>query len=160
MPSCAPCGCDSRGPHHSSEAYLAAQRRLDVQLAVLGNVYTVSKRKESIKPHDEVRVLMEELGHTPDHTRSVDAGKKKHKWARVLRVNSPRCPRDHLSPGLVDGEDSENGPHHVVLFVPLETGFLCIALMTSICLPLPEIKGMHHYAQLNKWAPPCKITCG
>lgn len=74
---CALCGCNSRGPRHSSEAYLAAQRRLDVQLAILGDIYAVSKRKESIEPHDEIRVLMEELGHTPDHARGVDAGKKK-----------------------------------------------------------------------------------
>lgn len=82
-------------PHHPNEAYLAGQRRLDVQLAVLGNVYAVSKREESIKPHNEVRVLMEELGHTPDDARGVNAGRKECKWARVLGAKQKE-PLKHL----------------------------------------------------------------
>lgn len=90
-------------PHHPNKAYLAGQRRLDVQLAVLGNVYAVSKREESIKPHNEVRVLMEELGHTPDDARGVNAGRKECKWATVLGANqkeSPQTPTNDHRPGL------------------------------------------------------------
>jgi hypothetical protein len=61
----------------SMKAYLAGQRWVAVQLAVLRNVYSVSEGKESVKSNNEVRVLVEELWDTSDDSRSVDARERR-----------------------------------------------------------------------------------